>query len=32
VTKAVQELRGSGQLQQITKQWMGAAAGAPQLH
>jgi polar amino acid transport system substrate-binding protein len=31
VTKAVQQLRASGQLQQITKQWMGAAAGAPQL-
>jgi polar amino acid transport system substrate-binding protein len=31
VTRAVQQLRASGQLQQITKQWMGAAAGAPQL-
>jgi polar amino acid transport system substrate-binding protein len=31
VTKAVQQLRTSGQLRQITKQWMGAAAGAPQL-
>jgi polar amino acid transport system substrate-binding protein len=32
VARAVQSLRTSGQLQHITKQWMGAAAGAPQLH
>ena len=31
VSRAVQSLRASGQLQQITKQWMGAAAGAPEL-
>jgi polar amino acid transport system substrate-binding protein len=32
VTRAVQGLKASGQLAQITKQWMGAAAGAPELH
>jgi polar amino acid transport system substrate-binding protein len=31
VTRAVQQLRASGELARITKQWMGAAAGAPEL-
>jgi polar amino acid transport system substrate-binding protein len=32
VSKAVQALKASGQLAAITKRWMGAAAGAPELH
>jgi polar amino acid transport system substrate-binding protein len=31
VTQAIAELRSSGQLAQITQQWMGGAAGAPAL-
>jgi polar amino acid transport system substrate-binding protein len=31
VSKAIDELRGSGRLEQITQKWMGAAAGAPKL-
>jgi polar amino acid transport system substrate-binding protein len=31
VSKAVAGLKASGQLQSITKKWMGAAAGAPEL-
>jgi polar amino acid transport system substrate-binding protein len=32
VSKAVAGLKASGQLAAITKRWMGAAAGAPELH
>jgi ABC-type amino acid transport substrate-binding protein len=32
VSSAIQKLRASGELQSITKRWMGAAAGAPELH
>jgi polar amino acid transport system substrate-binding protein len=31
VSKAVDQLRGSGELQKITKRWMSQAAGAPEL-
>ncbi|MCW2987108.1 MAG: extracellular solute-binding protein family 3 [Solirubrobacterales bacterium] len=31
VSKAVDELKGSGELQKITKRWMSQAAGAPEL-
>jgi polar amino acid transport system substrate-binding protein len=31
VSKAIDQLRQSGQLQTITQKWMGAAAGAPEL-
>jgi polar amino acid transport system substrate-binding protein len=31
ITKAVDQLRGSGQLDKLTQKWMGAAAGAPKL-
>jgi polar amino acid transport system substrate-binding protein len=31
VSKAVDELKGSGELQRITKRWMSQAAGAPEL-
>jgi polar amino acid transport system substrate-binding protein len=31
VSKAVEQLRGSGELAQITKRWMSQAAGAPEL-
>jgi polar amino acid transport system substrate-binding protein len=32
VDKALGELKSSGELKQITDQWMGKAAGAPELH
>jgi polar amino acid transport system substrate-binding protein len=32
VSRAVQGLKASGQLAAITQRWMGAAAGAPELH
>jgi polar amino acid transport system substrate-binding protein len=32
VSKAVDELRSSGELQKITTRWMSQAAGAPELH
>jgi polar amino acid transport system substrate-binding protein len=32
VSKAVHDLRASGQLQRITQRWMSQAANAPQLH
>jgi polar amino acid transport system substrate-binding protein len=31
VSKAIDEMRGSGELAQITKRWMSQAAGAPEL-
>jgi polar amino acid transport system substrate-binding protein len=31
VSEAIDQLRNSGKLEQITKRWMGAAAGAPKL-
>ena len=31
ISKAINTLRSSGQLQQITNQWMSKAAGAPNL-
>jgi polar amino acid transport system substrate-binding protein len=31
VSRAVDELRGSGELEQITQRWMGGDAGAPEL-
>ena len=30
--QAIAKLKSSGELKQITDKWMGAAAGAPELH
>ncbi len=32
VSEAVEELEGSGELEQLNKRWMSQAAGAPELH
>ena len=32
VSQAIQKLKDSGELERITKKWMGQAAGAPELH
>jgi polar amino acid transport system substrate-binding protein len=32
VSQAIQKLKDSGELETITKKWMGQAAGAPELH
>ena len=32
VSRAVEELKRSGELQKLNQQWMSKAAGAPELH
>ena len=32
VSKAIDQLRGSGELEKLTQRWMSQAAGAPELH